>query len=184
VKRSLRAIKNGFFNWPIAVLGGGPSLPSDLLVIPEKSIKISVNHHATKITDCNYMVFLDDPYIFQDMMPAVHQYAGRRFSRMDKYSDFERDCRIWSEGNSSTLACWFACHLGGNPVLLCGMDCYQGEAYFYERTGHDASKELRKDVQHHIRPWLNAKIGCSNPENIKAVSGPLITLFGGYNGRV
>jgi hypothetical protein len=188
MKRSLRAMKDSFKGRTIAVLGGGPSLPGDLEKIDNveflpDTVLISVNHHAARLVVCNYMVFADDPIQWPDFYEIQKEYIGRRLSTICAYSDFEHDCVKWFEGMSSSLATWFACHLGGDPVLLCGMDCYTGDAYYYERTGYDATKETRKELKHHLRPWLNAKIICPNSENIRAVSGPLIELFGGWNAK-
>ena len=47
--RPATALRNAYERHPIAVLGGGPSLPADLERIPSDAVMLGVNHHAAMI---------------------------------------------------------------------------------------------------------------------------------------
>jgi hypothetical protein len=164
---------------PMAVLGGGPSLPADLAVIPDYAIKISVNHHALRLVECPYMVFLDDPIEVPELFQALKDYGGLKISPKLQYSDIELDVPWWDGGFSSSLAVWLASWFRCTQVLLCGMDCYQGERkYFYERAfSHPV---FDAPIENHLRAWRPALTECLNPDRIRAVSGPLVELFGKF----
>jgi hypothetical protein len=167
---------------PAAVLGAGPSLPEDVRHIPLNSILISVNEHALKLfPDAHYLAFLDDPTAMPHFRELTAEYHGTRVCHHIEWSDVDFESTPWWNlcHFSGEFATWLACWMGCAPVLLCGMDCYQGsEKYFYNWDVDPRDKAFTRPLDYHLNDWRNAFTNCQHPENIKAVSGPLTALFG------
>lgn len=164
-----------------AVLGGGPSLPNDLKRLPPDCLLISVNDHAFHFCEPDVLVYQDD--INRPWASAVREVA-RNFKGMIVCPGEESHVTLpknwWDENQSSALATWFACWSDHDPVLLCGMDCYQGPVkYCHPRPGFD-HPVFRVPLIHHVNRWRKAFEKCPHPERIKAVSGPLVEVFGKY----
>ena len=83
----------------------------------------------------------------------------------------------WIGEYSSSLATWLACWLGCEPVLLCGMDCYQGQ-----RSPDADPRDLAYTypLEQHLKFWRQAFERCPHAERIRAMSGPLVEVFGKY----
>ncbi len=170
-------------NKPIAVLGGGPNVIEDVKRLPEGTIKISVNNHANKIVACGYMVFLDNPDNCNPLLKGVNDFTGIRVTpgNKQKHGDISFNpedfpaCSI-----SSTFALWFAEYIGGNPVILCGMDLFQNK----KQTHSDSEPGVKygnidlMTLGDHKKPWVNHK--CLRKENVYVCSGPLIGIFKEY----
>jgi hypothetical protein len=165
---------------PAAVLGGGPSLVNDLKMLPRRCMLISVNDHALHHCEPHFLVHMDNDF---EKHPALKE-------ALDKFqgivvSPFENSEVVlprgwWDGGFSSTLATWFALWQGYNPVILCGMDCYQGEVkYCHPRHGF-YHPVFDYPIENHLRAWRLAFKHCPNPERIRAMSGPLVEVFGAY----
>ncbi len=86
---------------------------------------------------------------------------------------------VWTGFYSSNTAAWFACWMGCDPVILCGMDLYQGErAYFHE---YEDKPQFHYPLEHHLQPWIEeAKSRLPGWERVRAMSGPLVNVFGAY----
>lgn len=181
MRPSIKKLKKIHKDLPIAVLGGGPSLPDDLKKVPEASILMAVNHHALLLKDCEYMVFCDIPINNETMWDAVCNFKGIKISTIWQYSDYRIDVDHWDGGFSSSVAAWLACYMGGDPVLLCGMDCYRGSRPYFH-SGKDDPSHMCQDypLENHINAWRPALSRCKNSQVIKAVSGPLVDVFGEY----
>ncbi len=168
---------------PAAVLGGGPSLYKDLGTLGKLQtqdgrppVLISVNQHALEYVWTPYLVFMDEPGRSRRMSQLMNIYQGIKVSPLEEYSNVDLSETAWWRGNfSSHLATWLACWLGCNPVLLCGMNCYQNprpaEADPRDQAYHMPLKE-------HLAGWRQAFEKCAHPERIRAVSGPLVEIFG------
>lgn len=177
----LHTIKGIHCGHPAAILGGGPSLPDDLARLPPECVLIAVNNHALYYCNPDYMVFMDIPNAqeFPELANAVETFTGLRISQTPLSDVDIKGSGYWDGGFSSTLATWFGCYLDCNPVILCGMDCYQGEKkYPYERDFYHPAMDA--PLADHINAWRPALKKCPHPERIKAMSGPLIELFGQY----
>jgi hypothetical protein len=162
-----------------AILGGGPSLPNDLQQLPRDCILISVNDHAFHHCTPHILVYQDN----LAQAPAVEQVL-KTFSGLVVSPQLASDVdlpRGWWDGNqSSCLATWFACWLGYGEVILCGMDCYQGETkYCHPRPDYD-HPVFRAPLEDHLDRWARAFDHCPHPERISAMSGPLVQVFGAY----
>ena len=173
----IASLRNVHAGRPGAVLGGGPSLQADLRRIPKDAILIAVNHHAFEYIVCaDYTVFLDDVTRFPVPHEDIRLLGGIMVSRQQE-SDVDLGGPDWWQGRfSGHLACWFACWIGCNPVLLAGMDLYQNP------PPQDDLKNLayQTPLEEHLDGWREAFMKCPHPERIKAVSGPLVEIFGKY----
>ena len=164
---------------PVAILGGGPSLPSDIARLPAGCLLIAVNYHASRICKPDFMVYNDFPSSDPLLADAVASFEGVKVSP-EPSSDISFDVPVWTGFYSSNTATWFGLWLGCDPVILCGMDCYQGERkYFHD---YEDKPHFHYPLSHHLQPWIeDAKAMLPNWERVKAMSGPLIQVFGAYN---
>lgn len=178
---SIQELNGKYTGLPAAVLGGGPSLWHDMTRLPKDTILISVNHHALRLCDPHFLIYMDKASEFSDLEQALVKYKGIKVSP-NLGSDVDlKGANWWDGGMSSALATWLACWLGCDPVLLCGMDCYQGERkYFYDRVGfyHPC---FDFPLENHLNAWRPALQRCPNAGAIRAVSGPLVQVFGAYD---
>lgn len=164
---------------PAAILGGGPSLPKDIKRLPKDCVLISVNDHA--FHHCK-----PDVLVYQDKLmyaPAVREVL-KTFKGVVVTPQPESHVPLpkgWWDGNqSSCLATWYACWMDYDPVILCGMDCYQGPVkYCHPRPGFD-HPVFRAPLEKHFEIWAKAFDKCPHPERITAMSGPLAKVFGKY----
>ena len=163
---------------PVAILGGGPSLPSDLKKIPACTL-VSCNHHALRLVDAHYMVFKDDP---NNNWSTTYKYAIKntkavKVSPIKGLTDIEINApqRILDTGETGKLATWFGCLLTRGTVYLCGMGLRQVDQpeHFYHDFDKKGTLGGPKSMQRKIDAWMEAISLCYKPERIKAVSGPL-----------
>lgn len=180
MKIPMSALENVHWGRPAAVLGGGPSLPGDMARLPDGCLLIAVNEHASQICMPDYLVFNDDPVQHAELIKVLNTTQAMRVSEHQDYSDVEMDVHPWSFCYSSTMAAWLACWMGCNPVILCGMDCYQGDqVYFHPHEGSVPACDF--DLDFHLRPWKEeAPNKLPHVERVKAMSGPLVGVFGPY----
>jgi len=175
----LSALKDRFEGRCAAVLGGGPSLPSDLARLPSGCILIAVNYHAFYYCKPDFMVYNDTPETNPLQERAVKLHQAVHVSP-EPSSDIQFDVDVWTGHFSSNTATWFALWLGCDPVLLCGMDCYQGKVkHCPPSTYHSPVFDFPLD--HYIRPWIEeGRHRLPHVERVKVMSGPLGEVFGRY----
>lgn len=175
-------LKDKYFGRPAAVLGGGPSDRSDFARLPKDTILIAVNNHALFYCKPDYMVFMDIPNTqeFPELAHAVETFDGLRVSQTPLSDIYIKSAKYWDGGFSSTLATWFACYLGCDPVILCGMDCYQGAVKYSHPRDDFYHPAMDAPLEDHLNAWRPALLNCPYPYRIKAMSGPLVQIFGQY----
>ena len=178
-KIKMSACRDRYLGRPAAVLGGGPSLPEDLKRLPEGCLLIAVNHHAFHFCRPDYMVYNDAPETNPLQEKAVREHRAIHVSP-EPTSDVLFDVDVWTGFFSSNTAAWFALWMGCSPVILCGMDCYQGPVkHCPPSTYHSEMFEFPLDF--YTRPWIEEGRHClPHVERVKVMSGPLIELFGEY----
>jgi|GEM_PF-1551628 len=160
---------------PIAVLGGGPSMPGDLEKIAHLNpVLIGVNHHAILHGyPCEFMVFFDNPYRLSCLAKAAQSVPVV----ITPYGDFAThvlDITYTNYGMTSWLGVWLAELLGASIILLCGMDCYSGKTpYFYP-----TKSEYAITIKDQLDFWKN--VFGKSTANIKSISGPLLNVFEPY----
>lgn len=164
-----------------AILGGGPSLVEDLARLPGDCVLISVNDHALYHCKPDYLVHMDNDF---DKAPALKAaldvFEGVVVSPFSNSGVALPKGEWWDGGFSSTLATWFALWRGFDPVILCGMDLYQGEQKYCHPRPDFYHPCFDDPLENHIRAWRLALKKCPNPERIRAMSGPLVFVFGQY----
>jgi hypothetical protein len=163
-----------------AILGGGPSLVDDLKRLPNGCVLISVNDHALYHCAPDYLVHMDNDFEkYTELGDAIKQFHGQIVSPFSN-SDVKLPKGWWDGGFTSTLATWFALWKGFDPVILCGMDCYQGEVKYCHSRPDFYHPVFDYPLENHLRAWRLAFKHCPTPERIRAMSGPLIQVFGAY----
>jgi len=179
VKLKMSELRDCFAGRPAAVLGGGPSLPADLVKLPANCVMIAVNYHAFHLTRADYMVYNDHPDSDPALRDAVRLPKAVLVSP-DPTSEIEFDVPVWTGHYSSNTAAWFALWLGCDPVILCGMDCYQGEVVYCHPYSHDAPV-FHYPLDHHLRPWIEEGLKLlPHVERLRVMSGPLTRIFPKY----
>lgn len=178
-KMMLSQMQGLFAGMPAAVLGGGPSLPADFARLPKGCLLIAVNYHALQICKPDFMVYNDQPESDELLLAAVQNFPGVRVSP-DPTSDIGFDVPVWTGFYSSNTAAWLGLWLGCDPVILCGMDCYQGAQKYFHPYSHDVPA-FHYPLEHHLRPWVEDGLKLlPHVERLRAMSGPLVQVFGSY----
>lgn len=180
----LSTLRNLHTNHPAAILGGGPSDRADFAALPQNSILFAVNDHALHYCHPDYLVYMDipNPQILPELARAVDDYHGIKIAP-HALSDVDLNSEgiaYWDGGFTSTLATWLALFMGCDPVLLCGMDCYQGEVKYSHPRPDFYHPVFDFPLENHLGAWRLALQHCPNPERIRAMSGPLTQVFGAY----
>lgn len=162
-----------------AILGGGPSLPEDLKRLPSDCILISVNDHAFHHCEPHVLVYQDHMRWAPAVADVVESFDGLVVCPWAN-SDVQLPNGWWDNNQSSCLATFYALWMNYDPVILCGMDCYQGDVkYCHPRPNFD-HPIFRAPLQDHLDRWKMAFDDCPHPERIRAMSGPLVQIFGQY----
>ncbi len=180
-KMLMSQFKDRYLGRPAAVLGGGPSLPEDMKRLPEGCLLIAVNHHAFLLCQPDYVVYNDHPEVWPPELREIVEHGNVTRVSPEPTSDIVFDVDVWTGFYSSNTAAWFALWCGCEPVILCGMDCYQGERkYFHE---YEDKPHFHYGLEHHLRPWReDSRRRLPHVERVRAMSGPLVAVFGGYEG--
>lgn len=120
---------------PIIIMGAGISLPfaiEQALADYPDAIILSCNHRAIRDYRADYAVCYDKPTYekirkVDKHIPVIgyHPVKGIEYITPVLYEII----------NTGVLACWVAKYLGGNPVILCGLDFYQGDGVYYDGRG-------------------------------------------------
>ena len=177
----MSALKDKFAGRCAAVLGGGPSLPSDMERLPKDCILIAVNDHALHYCQPDYLVHMDNDFEkCPELGAALESFQGTVVSPFSNSHVTLPKGEWWDGGFTSTLAVWFALWSGYNPVILCGMDCYQGPVKYCHPRPDFYHPVFDYPLENHLRAWRPAFKKCPQSERIKAMSGPLVELFGAY----
>lgn len=182
MKTYLSEMKNKFEGRPAAVLGGGPSLPDDIKHLPKDCILIAVNYHAFYYLDPMFMVYNDTPETNPLQVKAVREHKAIHVSP-EPTTDVIFDVpSVWTGFFSSNTATWFALWMGCDPVILCGMDCYQGPVKHCPPSTYQ-SEMFEFPLDFYTRPWIEEGRHClPHVERVKVMSGPLVDVFGKYQG--
>jgi hypothetical protein len=166
------------------VAGGGPALPDDWIRFERGpdwpgALVVAVNYHALEIgIPAEIMVYNDHPTGPQadKMIQAIRTFDGIKISP-EPTSDVQFDVEVWTGSFSSHTATWIALYLGCMPVVLGGMDCYQGASLYC----HDM--DAPPPTGDPIRPWVeDARNLLPDASRVRVMSGPLIGLFPKYEG--
>ncbi len=183
--KKLSEIENLYRGRPAAILGGGPSLPNDMARLPKDCLLIAVNYHYELLTGRapDYMVFNDHPDeitnpLFGEFVASTH---AVRVSPTPKHTDVLFDVDAWTGFYSSNTAAWFALWMGCAPVIMCGMDCYQGDQLYCHPADDYDCPAFHQPLYEIMRPWMEDGMNLlPHVEQLKVMSGPLVGVFGAY----
>jgi len=146
-----------------ALLGGGPSLPEHLEDVPKDAVLFGINHHASRIVDCDFLVFND--FGGGELTKDLH---GKKICRFKEYADIKIEA---PKGLiSGVVALRAAQFMGFSTILLAGFDCYQSPGYFYKNE-HNRGHDL--PLKTHLDYWRNEQ-----REGVFSLGGPLLEIFG------
>lgn len=169
---------------PAAILGGGTALRDDMQLLPPDTVLIAVNDHAFHIgVEPDYMVVMDDPKIKPELSRIVREWrGGLRVNELLDYSDVDLRGVVRPELRTGIWSAWLAMYLGCAPILLCGMDLYTNPVKYChphdEFMGHKYIFD--EPLENHIKDWRKLE-KYPGHKRIRAMSGPLIEVFGAYN---
>lgn len=158
---------------PAAILGGGPSLPDDVARLPRDAVMISVNQHGVLLAPCDYIIYLDERV--GNLLPPGA--AGVRVSPHGDVADYSTQ-GLWDNGFTASAAAALALLLGCRPVILCGMDLYQGATYWHDRAAPSPGRQM--GLVNQLQAWRVALDRLPGSEWLRAMSGPLVSVFGQY----
>lgn len=185
----LAELRNTYRGRPAAILGGGPSLPSDYERLPPDSVIIAVNEHPyyAGVHDPDFLVFMDDPIHNPLLWGVVKELSGGlRVTHSLKYTDVHMGgVDYWNGPGSGIVACWLGLWLGCDPVLLCGMDLYQGPVKYCHRDELYKNRPVYNiTLEEHLNRWkAGFRRNVQGIERVRAMSGPLGDVFGLYCGN-
>lgn len=179
MKFKLSQLKDVYAGRSAAVLGGGPSLPDDMKRLPKGCVLIAVNYHAFFHCEPDFMVFNDTPDT-DPMMLDEWKRMRALYVSPEPSSDIDFDVDIWTGFYSSNTAAWFALWIGCDPVIMCGMDCYQGPVKYCHPSDRWVPP-FDYPLDDHLRPWIeDGRNRLPHVERLKVMSGPLVNVFGAY----
>ncbi len=142
-------------------------------------MKISVNLHGIKLTECDYVVCLDK-HVMVEATATVgpHKTVGRSCHGRGY------DYLAMDPGGASCSGTFVLCaawRLGCAPIIVMGMDGYRDGTYWWARdgVGHD-----REDSKQHVERWKRelTMLIPNAQEVVRAFDEPLSAVFPLYAG--
>lgn len=163
---------------PVAIIGGGPSLPSHVEGLPADTIYMGVNRHGHHARDegliprVDYCVHLD-----KALARTLAALDVPVISSFVEYADywFAKQSDALDEGFTPSTAVWLALFMGASEVILCGMDCYTGTTYWHDADA--TSSGSLQPLNRHLNGWKRVLDKCPNAERISTMGGPTSRLF-------
>lgn len=163
---------------PILVIGGGPSVPSDLAQLAgiDFACVISANAHGFKTGYRPDYIFVGDHVhseTRQPLEPIMRAYGVPLIGYRD-FVDYAitREARKLNSGQAAILA---ACLMGGSPVYPVGFDCWQGDATYFHDP--DADVVCRRQGGRRIPQQLADLKRLTAGYDVRPVSGPLVECY-------
>lgn len=129
---------------PAVVIGGGVSRSEGLRRAPpaDAAIYISANAHGLTHWSCRYIMCLDmiEPKLAPFGVPIA---SPRRFGQI----------RLFAQrfNQSGMMGAYLAWAFGCSPILLAGMDCYQGGTYEGDPTAKSSGNS--SPLHTHLNNW-------------------------------
>jgi hypothetical protein len=163
-------------NRTACIIGSGESLPDYIHMIPPDAVVFSINTRPLtsgilKVDQCNYLVYVD----LQEARKS-EQFKNKvtRISLTYDADIIVDHSLIWVWGsNTAMLACAIAQFMGCSPIVLFGIDCYQGQAYFNSNEKH-TSQDM--PLYEHLERWDKCRHALKDAD-IRSLHPPLDQLF-------
>lgn len=147
-----------------AILGGGPSLVEQLRQIPPCADLYGINHHASQLVDCDFIVFNDER-----TWDLVKRFPGKKISRWRNKSDI-----LWDSPQgqiSGVCALRYCLTKDYTAILLAGFDCYQKDEYFHTPGVPTDASGAKKTLKEQLAQWSPRDL------RIHALGGPLEQIY-------
>lgn len=159
-------MKGMTMNKVAAILGGSPELPEHLnkILELEKDIALfGINHHASKLIDCDFIVFSDlkltNEPSNRKRIPAefdVHDFIkplkGKRICQHNTFSDVNIT-ELPKVGNSAMIGVLAAQMLGFNKIYIAGCNCYQSTKLYFHQGKNEKNFRDAPDLGEYLQRW-------------------------------
>lgn len=145
------------------VCGGAFSLISDIKKCPPDAVKISVNHHATYMLDCDYIVTIENKaWLKKNYLKFID------IPMVDT-----KGLKVIGYGGTAGIS--FALHrLQADQVFVAGMDLYKTD-YYYTET---APKGVKRPLNDRIAFWEHYRDSLKqDAKRVIPLSGPLVEIW-------
>jgi hypothetical protein len=147
------------------VIGGAPSRLTEIAQCPEDAVFLSANDHGCKQRRCDYIASLEN-------FEALFRPYGVPIISRRPWADFVvQEKRL---PNSAALGAWAAWVMGCAPIIIIGVECYQGGTYADDSTAKSAGRD--RPLAWHLEIWSRLKTVAPGGD-FCTVGGPLLTIF-------
>lgn len=178
---------------PILVIGGGPSVNADLPALVALGITpacvISANDHGAEQT-----FFPVDIYVNCDKVHCMRKIPMEKILRplggiiVNRHSWADYRLADWNlPGNTGITAIALAAILGGDPVLVTGIDMWKGGRIYFHDKAHPKrprhEKQVRTSVTKRSKAALNPLVRFTAGANVRPLSGPLCEFFKKFSAK-
>lgn len=179
-QRMLGDLAGAHLGRPILVMGGGPGLPDEAAEVEHlQPLRISANGHGCRLQRDlglrmpEYIVAVDDRHrsTGEPMEPILRQWGVTIIGRQ-AWADIRLPDALLRgiTANAGMWAIAVAAVLGGAPILVAGIDCYQGPTYWHDAEAESCSRgRPLEDFLDRMRA-LRAAI---DPAPVRVLGGPL-----------
>jgi hypothetical protein len=186
-------ISSLFDRWagqPILVIGGGPSVTKDLqekyLPITPACV-ISANEHGFKQSrfKVDLVVNCDKIHcLLRTPMEKMLRPLGAPIVNRHSWADY-RLCDWVFQGNSGMTAIAVAAALGGNPVIVTGIDMWKGGRVYFHGAPPEPKNRSRRRVSGAVsrrdkEKAIPLRRFCAGAR-VRPISGPLTEWFQKYD---
>ena len=172
---------------PAVVCGGGQSLPEQLKRCPADAIYISANQHGCiahrdghLARQCDYIMVVDgiETKVFQ--RPDGTTYSLRDFGVPIISPRPAGDYWLFEQcaPGSGIMAAWIAWAMGCAPIIMAGIDCYQGATYFHDARAKSSGRAVT--TARHVERWGTLMVHAPGGQ-IRSLGGPLTKIFPAYS---
>jgi hypothetical protein len=165
------------------VIGGGESAPETFRMAPADAVAFSANRHGCLLRPCDYIVACDEWGTKRKakMADGVERSIREWGAPVVSVRRVDADIRIFERpiASSGATGAWVAWVMGCAPILLCGMDCYIGKAYFHDAKAQTTGRHVPESS--HVARW--SALPKFAPDGMFRVlgNGPLTRLFPVYD---
>lgn len=153
------------------VIGGAPSRLTEIAACPADALYVSVNAHGLMARACDYVCA-------KDAIGETLKGRGAPVISGKPFADilvFER--RL---GDSAQLACFALWVMGCAPIIVIGVECYQGATYAHDPRAVSSGQSLT--LAQHLTRW-RALLNLAPGAMVRPVGGPLTAIFPRYDAR-
>jgi hypothetical protein len=145
-----------------------------------RPVLVSVNYHAFMLEGVvpDFMVYNDEPDSDPLLMAEIERHRAVNVA-LDESTDVRFDVEPWRGFSSSQTSAWLGCWWGCDPIILCGMDCYQGAVKYFHDWKDQPSHHYPLDM--HVRPWIEEGRHKLDMKRVFVMGGPLQAVFKVWN---